>query len=126
MSAADTSGPVVAPLAAQRRRNLPAGAALGWLAKGWRDLWHSPASSLAYGLAVFAVSLAIVCLLFTLGLDYILFPALAGFMVVGPFIAIGLYQKSRAIEEGGDVSLGRMLLVRAESGPQVWFTGAML
>lgn len=113
-------------LAAQRRRNLPASAALGWLATGWRDLWRTPAPSLLYGLAVFLVSLAIVWGLFQLELDYILFPALAGFMVVGPLIAIGLYQKSRDIEAGQAPSLARMVFVRAASGAQVWYTGAIL
>jgi uncharacterized membrane protein len=75
---------------------------------------------------VFVLSLAVVTCLFRLELDYILFPALAGFMVVGPLVAIGLYQKSRDLEEGRPVSLARMILVRAESGAQVWFTGAIL
>ncbi len=114
------------PLAAQRRRNLPASAAFGWLAAGWRDLWRNPLPSLAYGLAVFVLSLGVVTCLFRLELDYILFPALAGFMVVGPLVAIGLYQKSRDLEEGRPVSLARMIFVRAESGAQVWFTGAIL
>ncbi|SDH44346.1 MULTISPECIES: DUF2189 domain-containing protein [Bosea] len=114
------------PLSAQRRRNLPAGAALSWLGAGWRDLWRNPGPSLLYGLAVFAVSAVIVWGLFRLGLDYILFPALAGFMVMGPLLAIGLYQKSRAIEQGEPVSLSRMIFVKAASGGQVWYTGAIL
>ena len=114
------------PLSAQRRRNLPAGAALSWLGAGWRDLWRNPGPSLLYGLAVFAVSAVIFWGLFRLGLDYILFPALAGFMVMGPLLAIGLYQKSRAIEQGEPVSLSRMIFVKAASGGQVWYTGAIL
>lgn len=114
------------PLSAKRRRGLPARAAFGWLARGWRDLLTDPMPSLAYGVVVFALSIAIVWGLIRLELDYVLFPALAGFMVVGPFIAIGLYEKSRAIERGEPIALGRMLFVRAASGAQVWFTGAIL
>ncbi len=114
------------PLAEQRRRHLPAGAAFGWLLAGWRDLWHNPLPSLLYGLAVFLLSIAITWGLFRLQLDYILFPALAGFMVVGPLVAIGLYRKSRDVEEGVRPSLSRMILVKAASGPQVWYTGAIL
>ena len=99
MSNTGTSDAII-PLGAQRRRNLPATAVWGWLAAGWRDLWRYPAPSLAYGFVVFAASVAIVWGLFWLELDYILFPALAGFLVVGPFIAIGLYQKSRDLEAG--------------------------
>lgn len=114
------------PLAEQRRRHLPAGAAFGWLAEGWRDLWRSPLPSLLYGLAVFLLSVAVVWLLFRLELDYILFPALAGFLVVGPLVAIGLYRKSQDLEEDIAPSLSRMVFVRAASGAQVWFTGAIL
>lgn len=114
------------PLAQQRQRNLPATAAFSWLAAGWRDLANKPLPSLAYGVAVFGVSLAIVWGLIALGMDYILFPALAGFMVVGPLLAIGLYAKSHAIENGKDVRLRRMIMVHAKSGPQVLFTGTIL
>ncbi|WP_341487727.1 DUF2189 domain-containing protein [Pararhizobium sp. A13] len=126
MGATDRSDAAVRPLAEQRRRNLPANAAFGWLRAGWRDLSIQPGPSLAYGLAVFIISVVIVWGLYALGLDYILFPALAGFMVVGPLLAIGLYQKSRDIEAGAPVSLSRMVFVKAESGAQVWFTGAIL
>lgn len=126
MSSISHSEAMPVPLAQQRRRNLPASAAFGWLAAGWRDLWNQPGPSLAYGLAVFAVSVAIVWGLFAFELDYILFPALAGFMVVGPLVAIGLYQKSRAIENGQPVSLGAMLFVKARAGAQVLYTGAIL
>ncbi|MDA5194456.1 DUF2189 domain-containing protein [Govanella unica] len=121
-----SSETIILPLSAQRQRNLPASAAFGWLAKGWHDLWHSPGTSLAYGLAIFAISIAIIWGLFEFELDYILLPALAGFMVVGPFIAIGLYQKSRAIEKGKEPRLSRMFFVKSASGAQVWYTGAIL
>ena len=114
------------PLAEQRRRHLPASTAFGWLSAGWRDLWRNPLPSLLYGLAVFLISVAVVWCLFHMELDYILFPALAGFMVVGPLMAIGLYRKSRDLEEGAPTSLSRMIFVQAESGGQVWYTGAIL
>lgn len=126
MGTTESDGDIPLPLYLQRRRNLPARAAFDWLASGWRDLWTSPAPSLIYGFAIFAVSLFIVWGLFRLELDYILFPALAGFLVVGPLIAIGLYQKSRALEAGRPASLADMIFVRAASGAQVWFTGALL
>ena len=126
MPSASHSDAVLVPLAEQRRRNLPASAAFGWLTAGWRDLWHQPGPSLAYGLAVFVISVAVVWGLFVFELDYILFPALAGFMVVGPLVAIGLYQKSRAIGNGEPVSLHRMLFVKAHAGAQVLYTGAIL
>src|SRR5690349_24370674 len=86
------------------QRNLPIGAAFGWLRAGWRDLLASPGPSLAYGVLVFAVSVLFVWAMVTLRWDYLLFPALAGFMIVGPILAIGLYEVSRAREEGRKLS----------------------
>jgi uncharacterized membrane protein len=109
-----------------RNRGLPASAAFDWLRAGWHDLTVHPGPSLAYGVAVFAVSLGVVSCLFYLGLDYILFPAIAAFLVVGPLVAVGLYEKSRRIEAGEPVTLARMLFVRTASGAQLGFAGVIL
>src|SRR5262245_57760836 len=95
----DTIPAVMPPLPRDRswNRNYKPAAAFRWLAAGWRDLVTRPGPSLAYGVIVFLVSAAIVVGLFALGWDYILFPAFAGFMVVGPILAVGLYEKSRRI-----------------------------
>lgn len=105
---------------------LPAVTALAWLAAGWRDLCVRPLISIAYGLFVFLVSALIIGGLYAFGLDYVLFPALAGFMVVGPILAIGLYEKSRRIAAGAPLSLTQAIIVRAESGGQILFTGVLL
>jgi uncharacterized membrane protein len=97
-----------------------------WLAAGWRDLRTKPAPSLIYGFVVFAVSAIIVVGLFAFDLDYILLPAFAGFMVVGPVLAIGLYEKSRRLEAGTPVTLGSMLRPHAVSMGQILFIGVLL
>jgi uncharacterized membrane protein len=107
-------------------RHIPAAAAASWLRAGWKDLVRQPAPSLFYGFAVFAASLLIVGGMYALGWDSVLFPALAGFMVVGPVLAIGLYEKSRRIASGEPVTLGSMVFVKAKSGLQVAFTGVIL
>ncbi|WP_287288729.1 DUF2189 domain-containing protein [Mesorhizobium sp.] len=107
-------------------RGLPLFEGLRWLSAGWRDFWIRPASSLAYGIVVFLLSVAFVWTLVGFGRDYILFPALAGFMIVAPFLALGLYEKSRAIEEGRAIGLASMLLVRPTGGAQVFSTGLLL
>ncbi|WP_020694480.1 DUF2189 domain-containing protein [Reyranella massiliensis] len=106
-------------------RHFAPSAALRWLAAGWHDLIIQPGPSIAYGLGVFAVSAAIVAGLFAFGWDYILFPAFAGFMVVGPVLAVGLYEKSRRIAAGEPVTLAGMIFVRPASG-QILFTGVLL
>lgn len=110
----------------ERQRHLPASTAFAWLAAGWRDLMVAPGLSLAYGLSVFIVSIVSVWTMFALGWDYILFPALAGFMIVAPAVAVGLYAKSRAIEEGEVPTLGGMLRVKPSAGAQIFFTGVLL
>lgn len=124
-----TTIPAVLPPLPQKQlwtRNLPATTAFRWLANGWRDVMVRPAASLSYGLMVFLVSIGIVGGLFAFGLDYILFPALAGFMVVGPLLAAGLYEKSRRISTGEPVSLWHMIVVKPKSGGQILFTGVLL
>src|SRR5690606_3968798 len=71
-------------------------------------------------------SLGIVWWLFALGRDYILFPAIAGFMIVGPVLAIGLYEKSRRIALNQAISLRGMIGVEARSGGQILFIGVIL
>ncbi|MBW3098302.1 DUF2189 domain-containing protein [Pseudohoeflea coraliihabitans] len=107
------------------QRHLPVMAGLGWLAAGWRDLWRRPATSLAYGFGVYVLSVAFLWTLFAFGRDYILFPALAGFMIIAPFLALGLYQKSRALESGDEAAAGR-LTFRPQAGAQVFFAGLLL
>lgn len=124
-----TTIPAVVPPAPRETswtRQLAPTTALTWLANGWGDVLVSPLVSLSYGALVFAVSVAIVVGLFAFGWDYILFPAFAGFMVVGPLLAIGLYEKSRRIAAGEPISLACMIAVKPQSGGQILFTGVML
>jgi len=120
--------PVLAPLPVNHRwkRGLTSADAFRWLALGWRDFCTRPGPSIVYGLFVFLLSAAIVYGLFKFELDYILFPALAGFMVVGPILAVGPYAKSRQIAEGKPVSLFDMIFVRPAAGAQIMFTGVLL
>src|SRR5215470_1628354 len=120
--------PVASPLPIPNRwaRSLTPADPLKWLACGWRDLTTQPAMSLAYGLLVFLISVGFVGGLVMLGRDYILFPAFAGFMVVGPILAIGLYEKSRLIEGGIAVRWRNLFFVKPRSGGQVLFIGVLL
>jgi uncharacterized membrane protein len=119
---------LVPPLPREKKwsRKLSPIAAFGWLKAGWHDLSINPSASLSYGLLVFLVSVGIISGLFAFGWDYFLFPALAGFMVVGPILAIGLYEKSRRIAEKKPIRLAQMVAVKPRSGGQILFTGVLL
>lgn len=108
------------------QRHLPASVGLRWLAAGWRDFRTDPGSSIAYGIGTFLLSVAFVWTLFRFGRDYILFPSLAGFLIVAPFLAIGLYAKSRALGEGRRIGLVSMLATRPRAGAQIFFAGLLL
>jgi uncharacterized membrane protein len=119
---------VVPPLPTENRwaRELAPDAPREWLAAGWQDFKRQPLVSLLYGVLVYLISLAIVIGLFALGLDYILFPAFAGFMVVGPILAVGLYEKSRRLEAGQPIYWRDIFFVKAQSSGQILFTGVLL
>jgi uncharacterized membrane protein len=69
---------------------------LGWLKAGIQDTRQSGLPSLFYG-AFFAVAGLVMKIVFDQA--YGLFPALAtGFLLLGPFLAMGLYDLSRQIE----------------------------
>lgn len=107
-------------------RHLPAATALTWLASGWADLKSQPLNSLLYGFAVFVVSMSLIGAMFRFQIDYLLFPAISAFMVAGPAIAIGLYEKSRRLTAGEPVTLSSMIFVRPRSGGQILFIGVLL
>lgn len=110
-----------------RARALPWRTAFRWLRLGWGDLRRDPLPSLLYGLGVALFSALVVWALFQFRYEYVLFPALAGFMVVGPLMAQGLYEKSRRIEEGrARTGLGAMVFARPRSGYQALFMGVLL
>lgn len=107
-------------------RSLPASAAFGALSAGWRDFRHDPMGSLAYGIALFVISIAVIWVLHHFGMLYLVLPAIAGFMIVGPFMAIGLYRKSAALAHGRDLHLGEMRRARRSAAGQLAYAGLLL
>lgn len=114
------------PVRTPYARHLPAFAALDWLAAGWRDLRAEPGTSLAYGATVMVLSWIVLWALHAIGLLYLALPALSGFLIIGPFLAIGLYEKSRLRARGEHPGLLRMLLIPPEAGGQIAYAGLLL
>ncbi len=107
-------------------RHLPPSASFAWLGAGFRDLIAAPGPSLAYGLFVCVISIVSVWAMIVLRWDYLLFPALAGFMIVGPILAIGLYEVSRTREHGRTPTFGDIVRFRPHYVAQVFFAGLLL
>lgn len=115
-----TAGVVGAP------RRVPFDAPWEWLAAGWRDLWAMPQISLTYG-AVFAIAAASLALgLSSLG-GASLFLALAGgFLLIAPFVAVGLYDASRLMAKGETPTLSGVVSAAFRAQGQLAFLGVAL
>jgi len=123
MTYADSMPSRAAPIALRR---VPSEAPWTWLAAGWRDLKRARGVSLAYGCFFALVSAAITVGLWVTDSIQVLPPLAAGFMLVGPLLAVGLYEVSRRLEAGKPVSLEAALLSVTRSPVQIAFLGAIL
>ncbi|HSD52943.1 MAG TPA: DUF2189 domain-containing protein [Burkholderiales bacterium] len=74
-----------------------------WLRGGWRDFRAATRTSLFYGVALTAMG---VLLTQTWGKGAIEIAFLTGFLIVGPFLAMGLYDISRRVGDGRPVVVG--------------------
>jgi uncharacterized membrane protein len=69
-----------------------------WLAKGWQDLTRHPGIALFYGLSFWFMA-QVLALVFRHKPEYTL-SLVSGCLLVGPFLAMGLYEVSRKREQG--------------------------
>ncbi len=79
-------------------RTLPLTAPLQWLAKGWQDYRRAPGLGLFYGVVFIVMGWAIAKVFehappYTLALS-------GGFLLVGPFLCLGIYRVSQRLEQG--------------------------
>lgn len=120
------SSPDVSIDAIATPRRVPFDAPWAWLAAGWRDMWNMPRVSLAYG-AFFAVAAALLGLvLWQIGAPS-LFPALTGgFLLIGPLVAVGLYDASHRFARGETPTLGQVVMAGLTARGQLAFFGAAL
>jgi uncharacterized membrane protein len=89
-------------------------------------MWAMPAISLLYGLLFSAISLGLTMALFVLDWSSLVLALGAGFMLVGPMLAVGLYEASRRLEAGERVGLANTLFVKTASPTQLAFLGILL
>lgn len=80
-----------------------------WLAAGWRDFTRAPAVSLAYGFMFSVAGYVVIYGLYAVDMFYLILPMAAGFTLIGPVAAVGLYDVSRRLETGQPVTFGGAL-----------------
>jgi uncharacterized membrane protein len=108
------------------RPNVPFDAPWTWLAAGWRDLWALPALSLGYGAVFSLVALGLVTGLFALGWQSLMLALAGGFLLVGPMLAVGLYEVSRRLEAGEAIDVRDAIFVGVRSPGQLAIMGVAL
>jgi uncharacterized membrane protein len=106
-------------------RTLTLAAPWTWLRLGWRDFRRAPLIGLFYGASFVAMGWLLLALFqrapaYTLALS-------AGFLLVGPFLCLGLYDVSRRLERGEPVSfIASLTAWRTRTGTLAIFGGVLL
>lgn len=97
-----------------------------WLQAGWRDFKRTPAIGLAYGAFCVLAGWLMVLSIFRTGQPYLTLPLAAGFMLLAPLIAVGLYETSRRLEMGENVTLWHSLNGFRRNPGQIGAIGVVL
>ncbi|MBC7953188.1 MAG: DUF2189 domain-containing protein [Rhodospirillaceae bacterium] len=109
-----------------------------WLERGFNDFGAHPGIGLAYGAVFAALGWLLTFGLAELGMGSLILPLAAGFMLLAPFFAVGLYEVSRRREMGEHITLRQALGAVRRNGQMadmglvlmllffVWFQIAMV
>ncbi len=84
-------------------RKLDTLAPMRWLRKGWEDFKRAPGHSLTYGFVMMLSSVLISYLAWRVGSFTMVIVMMAGFIFIGPALAMGLYSISCQLEKAGRV-----------------------
>ena len=97
------------------------------LAAGWRDFMAQPLFGLFFASIYVIAGLFLCYALFVWGEAVWLVPAAAGFPLIAPFTAVGLYEVSRRREAGLPISWGAVLgALRGHGDEQLLLMGGIL
>ncbi|WP_082073015.1 DUF2189 domain-containing protein [Hyphomicrobium sp. 99] len=97
------------------------------LSEGYNDFLAMPTHLVFAGLIYPVIGIILARILFGYGLLSLIYPMVAGLALLGPFLAVGLYELSRKREEGLDITPIRALDVVHRPGMGGIFTlGLML
>lgn len=104
---------------------LNSGAPMRWVRQGWRDYQCCPKTGLFYGL-MFCLMGHLLWAVFKSAPAYVMALS-ASFLLLGPFLCLGLYHASRSIQQGQKPSLRESMLAwRPTAGAMGIFAGVLL
>ena len=92
----------------------PAKVIAGWLKRGCQDFRQHLVVSLAYGSGLAVAGWTVVLALGFAGLGWLILPAIAGAMVLGPAVTVGLYRISRRAQGLGGTGIaapGQIMMI---------------
>lgn len=101
-------------------------APFAWLGGAWADLRRAPLPFLLYGLVIAMFSAAAVLGLALTGLAFWAIALTAGFALVAPMAAMGVYEGGRLLEAGQRPTLARIAFVKSAFRPDVVLLGVAL
>jgi uncharacterized membrane protein len=105
-------------------REVDVGRPLVWLRRGWEDLARLGWASAAYGLFITGAGALLLGL--SWGAAYLVPAFIGGFVLVAPFVAIGLYALSRQLAAGEPIDVRRALFAWRDNVGSIALFGLML
>lgn len=97
-----------------------------WLTAGWQDMQATRSIALAYGGALTLGGWVLTLLFLEAGTTWAILPATAGFFLVAPLLAAGLYETSRLRQQGAAPTLADAVRGFRRNGSQIAFMGVVL
>lgn len=97
-----------------------------WISLGINDFMNAKAISLAYGAIFTALPISIYFLVISTGWHLVIFPAMVCFMLLGPFLAAGLYDVSWQFEKKHKPSFTHSLKAMSRNAVNEWGFALML
>lgn len=97
-----------------------------WLSSGWLDMCSEPGVSYLYGALFAAIGFVLLIGLESVDLGYLILPLTFGFALVGPAVAVGLYEISRRLDKGLPITLADTLGAWRRNSGQIALVGLFL
>ena len=126
MTAMTSEAELVPTLAGPKIRRVATDRPWVWITAGWQDLQATKPVGLAYGGAMVIAGWLLLWMMIESDTLWAVLPATAGFFLIGPLVATGLYETSRRRAAGLTTTLGDALAGFRRNGSQVAFIGLVL
>ncbi|USD65626.1 DUF2189 domain-containing protein [Vibrio sp. SCSIO 43136] len=97
-----------------------------WLSLGLHDFIRMPFISLFYGACFMVAAIGIVLLVQWQGTHLVVMPSLVVYMLIGPFLALGLYDAAWEREKGHDASLFHSMKAITRNSTSQWAFAVLL